>query len=69
MPIRKLLLNEFSFQIARFGHFSNQCIIHGEKIANMGLICKQFENIMFMLLFLVVTTLSNFQESLFADFS
>ncbi len=32
------------------GHFFYQNIIHGEKIANMYLICKQFEKTMLMLL-------------------
>ncbi len=31
------------FKLAEYGHFSYQNIIHGEKIANMYLICKQFE--------------------------
>ena len=30
--------------------FATNIIIHGEKVANMYLICKQFEKTMFMLL-------------------
>ncbi len=47
--VPKSLENEFSLT-GRYGHFSNQNIIHGEKIANMYLIYKQFEKTMFMLL-------------------
>ncbi len=41
VPDPKSLINEFSLKLAD---------IHGEKIANMYLICKQFEKIMLMLL-------------------
>ena len=37
------------FKLAEYGLFSYQNIIHGEKIANMYLFCKQFEKAMLML--------------------
>ena len=48
VPDLKSLENEFSlnWQIMRYGHFSYQNIIHGEKLANKYIICKQFEKTM-----------------------
>ncbi len=52
-------------ELANYGHVSNQYIIQDVKIANVHLIYKQFEIVMFIMLLIVlwvlVTTFSYFQ--------
>ena len=53
VPVPKSLVNAFFLKISKYGHFSNQYIIQGEKNEICILFVSNFEKTMFMVVIVI----------------